>query len=53
MWSTLKDEEIAGKLATNGTAVRDALTSLAQLATTRAGSSSDNTSAAALRWLGE
>jgi serine/threonine protein phosphatase PrpC len=53
MWSTLKDEEIAGKLASNGTAMRETLTTLAHLAIARGGGSSDNTSGAALRWLGE
>jgi serine/threonine protein phosphatase PrpC len=53
MWATLKDEEIANRFTVGGHAVRDTLGALAQLAVARAGGGSDNTSAAALRWLGE
>jgi serine/threonine protein phosphatase PrpC len=53
MWATLKDEEIAGRLRTGGANMRDTLLQLAQLAVARAGNGSDNTSAAALRWLGD
>jgi serine/threonine protein phosphatase PrpC len=53
MWAALKDEEIANRLTVGGHAVRDALSSLAQLAVARSAGGSDNTSAAALRWLGE
>lgn len=53
MWATLKDEEIANRFTVGGHAVRDTLSALAQLAVARAGGGSDNTSAAALRWLGE
>jgi serine/threonine protein phosphatase PrpC len=53
MWATLKDEEIAGRLSTGGANMRDTLLQLAQLAVARAGNGSDNTSAAALRWLGD
>jgi PPM family protein phosphatase len=53
MWAALKDEEIANRFTVGGHAVRDALSSLAQLAVARAAGGSDNTSAAALRWLGE
>ena len=35
MWATLKDEEICGKLASNGTAMRETLTTLAHLAIAR------------------
>jgi serine/threonine protein phosphatase PrpC len=53
MWATLKDEDIANRFTVGGHAVRDTLSALAQLAVARAGGGSDNTSAAALRWLGE
>jgi serine/threonine protein phosphatase PrpC len=53
MWSALKDEEIASRLSTGGANVRETLLSLGQLAIARAGGGSDNTSAAALRWLGD
>jgi serine/threonine protein phosphatase PrpC len=53
MWATLKDEEIANRFTVGGHAVRDTLSSLGQLAVARAAGGSDNTSAAALRWLGE
>jgi serine/threonine protein phosphatase PrpC len=53
MWSTLKDEEISGRLSTGGANMRETLMQLGQLAIARAGGGSDNTSAAALRWLGD
>ena len=53
MWASLKDDEIANRFTVGGHAVRDTLSSLGQLAVARAGGGSDNTSAAALRWLGE
>jgi serine/threonine protein phosphatase PrpC len=53
LWSTLKDEEIATRLSTGGANIRETLTQLAQLAIARAGGGSDNTSAAALRWIGD
>ncbi len=53
MWATLKDEEIANRFTVGGHAIRDTLSSLGQLAVARAGGGSDNTSAAAVRWLGE
>jgi serine/threonine protein phosphatase PrpC len=53
MWSTLKDEEIASRLSTASAPVRDTLNSLGHVAVSRAGGASDNTSAAALRWLGD
>ena len=52
LWGPLKDEEIAGELATGG-ALREKLITLGERAVKRAGTASDNTSAAALRWLGE
>jgi PPM family protein phosphatase len=53
MWSTLKDDEIASRLTAQSSSVRDTLTSLGHVAVSRAGGASDNTSAAALRWLGD
>jgi len=53
MWATLKDEEIANRFTVGGHAIRDTLSSLGQLAVARAGGGSDNTSAAAVRWLGD
>jgi serine/threonine protein phosphatase PrpC len=53
MWATLKDEEIANRFTVGGHAIRDTLGALGQLAVARAGGGSDNTSAAALRWLGD
>jgi PPM family protein phosphatase len=53
MWAALKDEEIANRFTVGGHAIRDTLGALGQLAVARAGGGSDNTSAAALRWLGD
>jgi serine/threonine protein phosphatase PrpC len=53
MWASLKDEEIANRFTVGGHSVRDALTALGELAVARAGGGSDNTSGAALRWLGD
>jgi len=53
MWATLKDDEIANRFTVGGHAIRDTLGALGQLAVARAGGGSDNTSAAALRWLGD
>ncbi|HVY81417.1 MAG TPA: protein phosphatase 2C domain-containing protein, partial [Steroidobacteraceae bacterium] len=53
MWSTLKDEEIASRLSAGATQLRETLMQLGQLAIARAGAGSDNTSAAALRWIGD
>ncbi len=52
MWSGLKDTEIAGELSPVGTSLREKLIELAQRSVARTGAASDNTSAAALRWLG-
>ena len=51
LWGALKDGEIASELGTQGV-LRDKLLKLGERAVKRAGSASDNTSAAALRWLG-
>lgn len=53
MWGGLRDAEIASELTVPGVPLREKLLELAQRAVTRAGGSSDNTSAAALRWLGD
>jgi PPM family protein phosphatase len=53
MWASLKDEEIANRFTVGGHSVRDALVALGELAVARAGGGSDNTSGAALRWLGD
>ncbi|MBX5463064.1 MAG: serine/threonine-protein phosphatase [Steroidobacteraceae bacterium] len=55
MWATLADSEIATRLTASGgtTPMREVLMALGQLAIARAGAGSDNTSAAALRWLGD
>ena len=50
LWGSMKDEEIAAALGTRG-ALRDELMQLGKTAVQRAGAASDNTSAAALRWL--
>jgi len=51
LWGALKDGEIAGELGAPG-ALREKLLKLGERAVKRAGNASDNTSAAALRWLG-
>jgi serine/threonine protein phosphatase PrpC len=53
MWAALKDDEIANRFTVGGHAIRDTLSSLGQLAVARSGGGSDNTSAAAVRWLGD
>jgi serine/threonine protein phosphatase PrpC len=52
LWGGLKDTEIAGAFGTPGV-LREKLLTLGERAVKRAGAGSDNTSAAALRWLGE
>jgi serine/threonine protein phosphatase PrpC len=52
LWGSLKDEEIAHELASPG-GLREKLLALGERAVKAAGSASDNTSAAALRWLGD
>jgi serine/threonine protein phosphatase PrpC len=52
LWGSFKDEEIVGELGTPGP-LREKLVKLGERAVKRAGAASDNTSAAALRWLGE
>jgi serine/threonine protein phosphatase PrpC len=53
MWAGLRDTEIASELSTSAVPLNDKLLELAQRAVTRTGAASDNTSVAALRWLGE
>ncbi|HEX4387611.1 MAG TPA: protein phosphatase 2C domain-containing protein [Steroidobacteraceae bacterium] len=52
LWGSLKDEEIASELGAPGV-LREKLLALGERAVKAAGSASDNTSAAALRWLGD
>ena len=51
LWGAVTDEEIVAELGTGG-ALREKLLSLGERAVKRSGSGSDNTSAAALRFLG-
>jgi len=51
LWGALKDQEIVAELGGSG-ALREKLMALSERAVKRSGNSSDNTSAAALRWLG-
>jgi PPM family protein phosphatase len=53
LWGALRDSEISQRLETPGATLGDSLLALGELAVARAGAASDNTSAAALRWLGE
>ncbi len=52
LWGALKDEEIVNELGSPG-ALREKLLKLGEQAVKRAGAGGDNTSAAALRWLGD
>ena len=53
MWAGVKDSEIAGEVSPTRVPLNETLLELAQRAITRTGAASDNTSVAALRWLGE
>jgi serine/threonine protein phosphatase PrpC len=53
LWGALQDSEISQRIAAAGATLRDSLLALGELAVARAGAASDNTSAAALRWLGD
>jgi serine/threonine protein phosphatase PrpC len=53
MWGGLKDDEIAGELSAPAVPLREKLLELGERAIVRTGAASDNTSAAALRWLGD
>lgn len=52
LWAGLRDNDIAAALSPAGAPLRAALHALAERATAACGAASDNTSAAALRWLG-
>jgi serine/threonine protein phosphatase PrpC len=52
LWGALTDAEIAAELGRPGE-LREKLLELGTRAVKRAGNASDNTSAAALRWLGD
>jgi PPM family protein phosphatase len=51
-WAGVKDTEIASEVGATGVALKEKLLELAQRAILRTGAASDNTSVAALRWLG-
>jgi hypothetical protein len=49
----VRDTEIASELSAPGVPLRQTLMDLAERAVVRTGAASDNTSAAALRWVSE
>jgi PPM family protein phosphatase len=51
-WAGVKDSEIASEVSAPGVPLKEKLLELAQRAVARTGAASDNTSVAALRWLG-
>jgi serine/threonine protein phosphatase PrpC len=51
-WAGVKDTEIASEVSAPGVALKEKLLELAQRAIARTGGASDNTSVAAVRWLG-
>jgi PPM family protein phosphatase len=51
-WAGVKDSEIASEVGGSGVALKEKLLELAQRAVMRTGAASDNTSVAALRWVG-
>jgi serine/threonine protein phosphatase PrpC len=53
MWSGVRDAEIASELGATGAPLKETLLALAERAVVRSGVASDNTSAAALRWINE
>jgi serine/threonine protein phosphatase PrpC len=53
LWAGVRDTEIASELSAPGVPLRQALMDLAERAVVRTGAASDNTSAAALRWISE
>jgi serine/threonine protein phosphatase PrpC len=53
MWAGVRDSEIASELGAVGAPLRQTLMDLAERAVVRTGAASDNTSAAALRWVSE
>ena len=52
-WGALRDGEMSDLLGTAETGLRESLLALGELSIARGGVGSDNTSAAALRWLGD
>jgi hypothetical protein len=53
MWAGVRDNELASELSAPGVPLRETLMDLAERAVVRTGAASDNTSAAALRWVSE
>lgn len=53
LWSGVRDDAIASAVSSSDLTLRDALTGLAARAVAANGAGSDNTSVAALRWLGD
>ncbi|HEY5102596.1 MAG TPA: PP2C family serine/threonine-protein phosphatase [Steroidobacteraceae bacterium] len=53
LWGALRDTEMTQRFEAPGATLRDSLLALAELAVARGGAGSDNTSAVALRWLGD
>jgi serine/threonine protein phosphatase PrpC len=53
MWAGVRDNELASELSAPGVPLRQTLMDLAERAVMRTGAASDNTSAAALRWISE
>jgi len=53
MWAGVRDNELASEMTAPGVNLRQTLTNLAERAVIRTGAASDNTSAAALRWISE
>jgi PPM family protein phosphatase len=53
LWGAVRDTEMTQRFEAPGATLRDALLALGELAVLRGGAGSDNTSAAALRWLGD
>ena len=53
LWGALDDVEIATRFEAPQALLRDSLLALGELSIGRSGAASDNTSAAALRWLGD
>jgi len=51
LWGGVREDELARELTAPGAALRDSVLALAERAVVRSGSASDNTSAAAVRWL--
>jgi serine/threonine protein phosphatase PrpC len=52
-WGAVRDNEIEERFANANVGLRESMLNLAELSIARGGTGSDNTSAAALRWLGD